>query len=198
MKKFSFLLLLFLSRQGNAILIPAYYISAKGDTVQGKIQVEFSDEKDSISYYELQYNVLFANEQGKVLLLRPGAAIKEIGFTYSGILRKMYCVKRKPHFGFHKLKRQDFIFAARMIHGPIDVYCLVIKSFLWLGKETDLAFYNNKTHARVRESVWMSESQFQNLVSTCPEAMDQFRKTGIITQSQMLDLVYSYNKYCSQ
>jgi hypothetical protein len=147
----------------------------------------------------LQYNVLFANEQGKVLLIRPSTSVKEIGFIYQGILRKMYCVERKEHFGFHKLKRKNYIFAARLVHGPIDVYCLIIKRILWFfGNETDLAFYNNKTKARVRESMWLSEKQFENLVSTCPEAMDLFRKYGIITQSQMLDLTYTYNKYCSE
>ena len=64
---FIVLFLFFTCPSIQAILIPAYYINSKGDTTHGKIQVVFSDEKDSISYYEIQYSALFANGEGKVL-----------------------------------------------------------------------------------------------------------------------------------
>lgn len=181
-------------------LLPGYYIGSKGDTVFGKIQVHYSpDFADSVAYYDLQYNVLFANNDGKVLLIRPTRAIREIAIWNNGKWNKMICVKRKETVGNLKVRRTEFIFLYRGIHGPIDVYCVVMKRIWgWMDYEADLCFYRRKTGVHVRETFHVSDTQFAELVSGCPEATEYLNSNGIYTQYQMLKLTEQFNKYCPE
>lgn len=190
---------LFFSGHLRATLLPGYYITSSGDTVKGNIQVEFADDvKDSVFYYELQYNILFANREGKVLLLRPSSLIREVGFTHNNVVKKLICVKRNETVGHYKLRKTEYIFAVRMWHGPIDIYALVVRRYFGIDYDVELCYYSKAKHRHVRDSNVISEIHFLELVEDCPEAMDLYKRNGAITTHSRMDLVYQYNKYCGQ
>jgi hypothetical protein len=195
-----FLFSLVLSLTSFSELLPGYYVGSKGDSVFGKIEVHFTqDFADSLSYYELQYAVLFANKEGKVLLLKPSPLIKEIGIWQGGKWNKLICVKRKETVGSLKVRRTDYIFLYRGVHGPIDVYCVVLKRLWgWMEDDSDLCFFRKRKGKHVRETFNVSESQFEDLVSDCPEAIDYLKRNGALTQYQMMQLVLQFNKYCPE
>ena len=183
----------------SAVLSRAYYIKRSGDSVHGKIEVKIMKNfADSVNFYELQYQVLFVAEGGKVLLIRPNAEIKEIGFWQGGSLKKMHCLKRKAAVGSFMVKKKKYIFLYNALNGPIGIYPITHrKLFGLLGYFGDISLYNHRDETHLRWNLRRSTNDFVEFARYCMEAADAAKRSGIFTLQDAFQFVYTYNKYCS-